>query len=321
MLNLKNDKHLESPFDVIHLPSGGNFYPNKKSSLYVRYLTGIEENMFTSPGVFESDYFDTMILDSVVMDKDVNVNELLSCDKQAIYLFLRLTSFGDKYPLLITCPKCGQTGETSFRISEIEAKDVIAQPNENGQFHFVMPKMKIDDKPVIISFKPLTVINEQDIARELKSGIGKVNKATSTKYRYQIQAINDISDKSVIAKMITKFPIKDSAALKEYMEMVEPGIDSNVNLKCKNCQQFTREKIVIDSSFLGLVPEYKNKLWEEIFLLFYYGEGGVSKTEATKMSASERRFFLQRIIEEKEKKNKSESEASEAASRKAATKR
>lgn len=320
MFNLKNSQHLESPFDVVILPSGGYFYPNKKSSLFVRYLTGIEENMFTSPGIFESDYFDTMILDSVIMDKDINVNEILSGDKQAIYLYLRLTSFGDKYPLLITCPKCGQTGETSFRISDIESKDVLAQPNENGVFHFVMPKMKLDDKPVVISFKPLTVIDEQEIAKEIKLG-GKINKSTSIKYRYQINAINDISDKNAIAKIISKFPIKDSSALKEYMEAVEPGINPNVNLKCKHCNQYSKEKITIDSKFLGLIPEYKSKLWEEIFLLLYYGEGGFSKTSATKLSTSERRWFLQRIIEEKEKKNKAETEASEAASRKNSIKR
>ena len=319
MFNLKNNNHLESPFDVVRLPSGGNFYPNKKSTLFVRYLTGIEENIFTSPGVFESDCFDSFILESVIMDKDININDLLSCDKQAIYLYLRLTSFGDKYQLLITCPKCGMSGETFFRISDIESNDNLIQPDENGQFHFVMPKMKLDNKLVSISFRPLTVFDEQEINKELKNG--KINKSISTKYRYQIQSINNISDKNIIAKLISKFPIKDSSALKEYMEKVEPGINSDINLKCKHCQQYTKEKMNFDSNFLGLTPEYKNKLWEEIFLLLYYGEGGFSKTEACKLSTSERRWYLQRIIEEKEKKNKAESEASEAANRKSSVKR
>ena len=64
-----------------------------------------------------------------------------------------------------------------------------------------------------------------------------------------------------------------------------------------------------DSSFLGITPEYRTNILEEIFLLTYYHKGGITRDEVYKMTISERRWEIQRISDEIEKKNKAEEDA------------
>jgi len=49
--------------------------------------------------------------------------------------------------------------------------------------------------------------------------------------------------------------------------------------------------------------------------LYYYGKGGITRDEAFSIATAERRWAIQRISEEVDKKNKAEADAAEAAKR------
>lgn len=318
MFDLKNPNDLKAPFDLVQFPSLGLFYQDKRSGVLVKYLSGTEENILTAPSLAATGWAMNMALDSLIMDKGVNVDELLVGDRNAILMYLRSTSFGDQYPVQISCPKCNDTGQTHFYISSMAAKDIVELPDDNGEYTYVMPKMKIDKKPVEIKFKPLTVFDERNILYEIemeKYNRKALPKHITIKYKHQIVSINGIKDKEYITKVSTRFPIEDSAALRSYIERIEPGIDSKVRLQCQHCQYSFLEDFKIDAEFLGLTPEYKNSLWEQNFLLTYYSNGGVGRDEAMDMSTAERRWRIERIKEEIDKKNEAEKKAHEAASR------
>lgn len=60
--------------------------------------------------------------------------------------------------------------------------------------------------------------------------------------------------------------------------------------------------------FFGLGPDYKVGLHEELFSLCYYGKGGYIWSEVYDLPIHLRRFYIKKIQEELEKKNKAESE-------------
>ncbi len=319
MIKIKNKEDLKAPFDLVQFPSLGLFYKDKKPGVLVKYLSGIEENILTAPALASVGDALDIALDCVIMNEDVNVENLLVGDKNAILLYLRSTSYGDKYPVFITCPKCSMTGESSFNISSMEAKDIVELPDDNGEYSFKMPKMSLRGSAVVVKFRPMTVADEKKINYEIeveKQNPRSLPKAVTIKYKNQITAINEITDKNQIAKLVSTFPIKDSTALRNYMEKMEPGISTKVELQCEKCQHSFYENFKIDSGFLGLTPEYKNILWEENFLLTYYSLGGVSRDEAMNMSTAERRWRIERISEEIKKKNEAEKKAAEASARK-----
>lgn len=311
-------KNLTDPFDLVVFPSMGLFYKDKKSHVLVKYLTGIEENILTAPMLYEYGMAMDMALQSVILD-DVNINDLLVGDKNAIILFLRATAFGHIYDIQIVCPHCNQSGKTSFDITEMTAKDILIEPDDEGLFTYVLPKMKLNNEPVIIRFRPMTHADEKAIVQQDQM-FQKYNRGISIyntlRYTNQIVSINGVSDKEKIAVIVQKIPIKDSNSLRSYMDKAEPGINNTVSIQCPKCNAIMKEEFKIDGHFLGITPEYKNVVWEESFLLGHYSQGALKRDETFTISTAERKWRIQRIQEEIEKKQEAEKKAYEAANRK-----
>ena len=316
-MNIQDIKNIDVPFDALTLPSMGLFYSSKTSVLYVKYLTAREENILTQPSLMENGYGLELVLDSVVINKEIELDELLVGDKQALLLYMRSTSYGDSFPIITECPKCNMTGETKFELSSLSAKELNNFPDDNGLYTFVMPKMKLNGEKVEIKFEPLRIRHEKKI-NSLIENEKKENKKyfsnVTLKFQMQIFSINGITDKSFISKIIKKFPIKDSSELREYMDYVEPGINTNVPVSCKNCSNKYETNLYITNDIFTLDPTYKSNLWEEIFLIWYYGKG-VNRSDIYNMSTVERRWSLQRISEEIDKRNKAEQAAADKARR------
>ena len=302
-------KYYETPFDVLYLPSGGKFYDNEKSSFLIKYLTGREENVLTSPTFHQDGQALRMVLDSVLIEDDINIDELLVCDKDAIILYLRSTSYGDSFPLTFECAKCKNKEEHPLRLSSLEIRYNLEPPDDKGEFSFVLPKRNAE-----VKFKPMTVLDELELQKSLKLTSSMVygkelQKTITTRYEIQISSFGGNTNKDYIKKSIKTIPISDSVKLRSYMKDVEPGIQKEITLQCSSCESKYKDELQINSQFLGITPEYRTNIMEEVFLLTYYSKGGISRDEAMRMSVSERRWTINRISEEIEKKNKAEEEA------------
>ncbi len=314
----KNIDDFRAPFDMLAFPSMGLFYPDHKSEILVRYLTGVEENILSAPLLAQTGKALDFVLNAVIMDKNVDPDKLLVADKNAIILFLRATAFGTNYPLYVNCNHCHTSGKTSFDLEQMVAKDIYSMPDEDGCFMYVLPKTKIAGQNVEIKFRPLTYGDEKKLVQEIEMTKKKgITKSITLRLALQIQSINKITDKEFIYNFINKIPIIESKGLQDYIERVEPGIVNTVSIMCPNCTKRLKQKFEINSEFLGITDEYKHVLWEETFLLPYYSRGGVTELEAQNMATSKRHWQLKRISDEVKKTNDAEKKAHEASQRKA----
>lgn len=312
------------PFDEISIPSKGIFYKDKKSSFLVKYITAKEENVLTSPSLVESGRAIEMVMSSCIIDWDYDIKDILVGDKNAVLLYLRSTSYGDDFKFKYSCPNCNKESDGSFKLSSLEIKEVSETPNEDGEFEYTLPKMLLkfskDTEPeeVVIKFKPMTIGDEIEVSRivrEEKRIIGnvEVDNNVEAKYRVQITSINGNDNKEFIEKIIKRMPISDSSKLREYMREVEPGVDNIVSSCCHNCQHVSNNAFPMENDFFGLSPEYKQNMMDEIFLIGYYGKGGITRDDAYNMPVYERRWTMERISEEVDKKNKAEKAAANSA--------
>ena len=314
---LKSDG-FEIPFDVLNLPSQGVFYPDGRQTLTIRYLTAREENILTSPSLIESHSALDLVIKSVIMNDGVDINKLLSVDRNAILIFLRSTAYGNKFPVMISCPSCLKSEETSFLLSDLNIKEASDKPDENGCYEYKLPKMKLGNEPVTIKFRPLTVEAERKMIAEIESVSdedNKIKKSVTARYAAQIVSINGSSDEKLIRKLSDNMLAYDSNALKKYMNEVEPGIDGKIKLKCPNCGEEFEEDFSIGDEILRLPSSHRENVNEELFLLTYYGNN-VTRADAFRMAVTDRRWHINRISEEIEKKNKAEQKAIDAAKRK-----
>lgn len=316
-MNLSDFRNIDVPFDALNLPSMGLFYSSKTSTLYVKYVTAKEESILTQPSLMQNGFGLDLVLDSLIINKDVPVDELLVGDMHSLMMYMRSTAYGDKINLYTECPSCGKSGETHVNLSSMGAKEILEFPDENGLYSFVLPKMKINGEKVQVKFQPLRIKHEKEIDLAILNEKNEEKKYTSSvtlRLEKQIVSINNLTDSDYIRKVIKKMPIRDSTELRSYMDMVEPGIDSKIKVRCQHCEHNYSNSIELNTGLFTLDPNFKSNLWEEIFLIWYYGKG-VNRSDIYNMSTVERRWSLQRISEEIEKKNAAESAAYERAKR------
>ena len=84
------------------------------------------------------------------MDKNIDTDQLLKGDVDAIILFLRATSYGPEFPISARDPKSGKYFDTVVDLSQIKTKEFTLIGDENGHFPY---KFENGDE---IKFKYLT---------------------------------------------------------------------------------------------------------------------------------------------------------------------
>ena len=194
-----NNVDYDTQYDVISLPSNGECYKNKIGRIPVAYLTAYDENIITSPNLYRDGLVIDYLLKNKIVNKEINVDELVSGDVDAIVLFLRATSYGLDFPVAVEDPKTGEMIETNVDLSKIKTKEFKLKGDENGHFTYVLPKSKVE-----VKFKYLTRKEENDLrllSRLEGEGTGTVDlKAANLTISNMLKSdsILDSKNKSVI---------------------------------------------------------------------------------------------------------------------------
>jgi hypothetical protein len=210
-------------YDVVELPSRGIHYPGKKKSVRVAYLTAADENILSSPNLVASGGIILELLKRKVLDKDIQAEDLVEEDRQAILIFLRNTSFGSEYTLNnLTDPKTGEKFTATVDLGTLKLKEFTLVEDSAGEFPYFLEKCGIS-----ITFKYPT--NKQEI--ELQkipdswNGIGAAPVVTK-RLEMMIKSINGNRNSMEIHSFIeNKMPIKDSQDFKKFYLKNKPGLD------------------------------------------------------------------------------------------------
>lgn len=161
-----NDVDTSSQYDVIQLPSNGQCYRSKVDRVPVAYLTAYDENIITSPNLYKDGLVIDFLLKNKIVNKEINVDDLVTGDIDAIVLFLRATSYGPDFPIVVTDPETKEQIETTVDLTTLKPKEFTLVGDENGWFEYVTPIKK--DK---IKFRYLTRKMEKQLKKvtELES--------------------------------------------------------------------------------------------------------------------------------------------------------
>lgn len=217
------------PFDVVKLPSKGIFYPSKKSSLKVGYLNASDENILMSPNLVNSGELMDILLRHKILDKDIDTKLLLECDKQAVFIFLRNTSFGPEYEIILNDPGTNKEFSHIINLTSVPIRNFDLIPDSNGEFEFMLPTSN-----KLIKFKFLTTEDEIDIDKTVESyqtkGVKIIPRVTKRLEKH-IKEVDGIRDLSKIAEFIQTMPLNDSKEFKKYVENKKPSLELNFEVK------------------------------------------------------------------------------------------
>ena len=251
---MKDDFGLEIAAENVPLPSRGVIYPMEgplynKDTLEIRPMTAREEDILTSRAYIKSGTVLTKLLSSCLTDKSINPDDLISGDRNALLVSLRITGYGADYDVEVECPECGTKSKQSFDLSRIGIKRLDVEPSSEGanEFEVVLPVTK---KSVKVKF--LTGHDEREMMitseRRKKSGL-KVESLITDRLIKSIISVENITDKNKIGFFVKNLPARDSLALRKFLDKNEPGVIMKDWMECPSCHEQSEVGLPMGASF------------------------------------------------------------------------
>ena len=243
------------PSEIVDLPSQGHFYdsssPLSNGTINLKIMTAKEEDILTNQNYIKKGIVLDKLIESLIVDKDVKLDDLLLGDKNAIFVATRRFAYGDSYgPLQIKCPSCRENNECIFNLGELNYKEIDFskyEPNVN-KFDVQLPYCK-----KTVTCKLLTSGDERQIENETKmlQKIKTGNTAeVTTRLRYTIVAVDGNTTKQDIQKFVeNELTSRDSLELRKLVKERTPDIDLNFNFKCEHCNHEERIGVPLTVQF------------------------------------------------------------------------
>ena len=242
------------PRDFVMLPSKGRVYPSTSplhnmEEIEVRHLTAADEDIMTSRALLRSGKAVDTMLSNVIVNRTVNVEELVSGDKNAILTFLRITGYGPEYPVEIECPDCDEQVNYEFDLSTLQMKFLDTDPVTEGENRFLhtLPSGSSIEFKLLNSAEDAAITAEQEKLR--KATNSPLEKTVTTKLKYQIVSANGEDDKTYINKFVDMLNVRDSRAFRKHLDDIEPDVIMKQEFTCPICSHGEEVDIPITVGF------------------------------------------------------------------------
>ena len=212
------------PTEEVELPSKGLIYPKEhplsSGKVEIKYMTAKEEDILSNQSFIQKGTVLEKLLRSVIVSKDINVDDLIIGDKNAVLIATRILGYGKDYKVTIA----GQ--DEKIDLTELDNKEFDASlitPGVN-EFNYTLPSTG-----VILTYKILTGRDEKAIEREI-AGLKKVNKESdpsiSTRLKFMILSVDGNEEKKFVREYIdNSFLARDSRAFRSHVSDIQPDID------------------------------------------------------------------------------------------------
>ena len=250
-----DDFGIEIPAETVPLPSQGITYPvghpfHGQSTVDITAMTAREEDILTSQALIKKGTVITELIRSCLVNKAARPEHLLSGDRNAIMVAIRITGYGREYEAGITCEACGQNSDSSFDLASLPIKNLTIEPVAPGQncFEFKLPRTG-----AVVHFKFLTGGDEEQILseheRKKKKLKVKTDSLVTAKLEKAILSVNGIEDRGKLANFVRRMPAGDSRALRNYMDEHEPGVEMKAWTTCEHCGEDQLASMPIGATF------------------------------------------------------------------------
>jgi hypothetical protein len=251
---MRDDFGFEVPVESVPLPSGGKCYDEAhplhgKNTVDIRAMTAKEEDILTSRALIKKGTVISHLIKSCVIDKKIDPDTLLSGDRNALMVALRVTGYGTDYNVEVDCPSCGERSKHTFDLAQLPVKPLEIDPVEAGTNVFETTLPVTNAK---VRFKLLTGHDEQEIMtineRRKKQGMKSDNLVTQ-RLNHSIVSANGITDKNKLSMLVSNLPARDSLYLRKYIDNNEPGIEMNAWMDCPSCLEHSEVRLPLGAAF------------------------------------------------------------------------
>ena len=212
------------PTEEVELPSKGLIYakenPLSSGKVEIKYMTAKEEDILSNQSYIQKGTVLDKLLRSVIVNKDINTDDFIVGDKNALLIATRILGYGKEYE--VTLNGINYT----LDISTLENKIIDDTDYEAGknEFTFTTPSTG-----TVLTYQLATGRVEKQIEREI-AGLKKLKKENTadltTRLKYLITSVDGSSEKKDIRDFIdNQFLARDSRAFREHVNNTQPDVN------------------------------------------------------------------------------------------------
>ena len=254
------------PTEFVDLPSKGLFYPSSHplhgvDSLEIKHMTAKEEDILSSQSLIRKGLAIDRMLQSVLINKDVQVKDLLIGDKNALTVAARVTGYGADYVTKVTCPACSTEQEFDFDLTDVDMTGASFDREElneqlegveitdNNTFLVDLPKSEHQ-----VELKMLTGADEDKLTKFQKQNEktkGKIQTSTvlTDTLKSIITSVSGIKDRKQINQFVDNMPAMDSRYLRGVYQKLIPNIDMTQTFSCSECDHEQDLEVPVTTDF------------------------------------------------------------------------
>lgn len=251
---MKEEFGWDVPVELVPIPSKGIIYNpesslHKKESVKIKAMTAREEDILSSAALIKEGTVLDHLVNSCLMES-IDASQMITGDRNALMIAIRITGYGPEYPVLAYCKKCTHQNDVNVDLTSIPIKRLTIPPVEEGKnlFKYTLPVTKKE-----VYFKFPTQADERDKSikdKNLKQHIQSMVESNITgNLELAIQQVGNVTDKNKIKHFILNMPAFDSRSLRKFMRDAEPGMDMRCDWTCENCGHQNKSDIPITSDF------------------------------------------------------------------------
>lgn len=220
------ENKFQFPSEVVELPSKGLLYsddsPLSSGTVEMKYMTAKEEDILTNINYIKKGIVIDKLLESLIIS-DIDYNDLLIGDKNALMVAARVLGYGKDYEI-------SYLGESfTVDLSQLKNKPLVEDLITKGknEFEFTLPSTG-----TVLKFKVLSHRDEKEIQKEIE-GLRKIDKDFSpeltTRLKKMILDVDGETNPGKISEFVNNyFLARDSRAFRAFVASIQPDIDLTV---------------------------------------------------------------------------------------------
>jgi hypothetical protein len=224
------------PTEFVELPSKGLLYPedNPLSSgkVEIKYMTAREEDILTNTSYISDGTVLDKLLQSLIVSKDIDYNDLIIGDKNALLISARILGYGNDYDFM------WMGEQVKADLSQMDNKKIDESIFEKGknEFSYTFPT-----SGTTITFKYLNHADEIAVNKEIK-GLQKLNKDVnpliSTRIKRMIISVDGNEDKKEIREFVDNYLLaRDSRAFRNHIRDTQPDVNLTVSVETRDGEE------------------------------------------------------------------------------------
>tara|TARA_R110001583_G_scaffold175618_2_gene330238 strand:- start:163 stop:834 length:672 start_codon:yes stop_codon:yes gene_type:complete len=218
-------------------------------------MTAKDEDILTSQSLLKNGLAIDRLVSNLIVDKNINPDDLLIGDKNALLLAARVSGYGADYTVQVSCPSCGTAQAHTFDLTAFENNEGI-QPDENsdsgvaatenGTFTAVLPRTGYTAE-----FRLFTAQDEKDViknkAKKAKHKLG--DSASTDLLKVLVVSVNGITDRMEVNNFIDNMPAQDARHIRGCVQVVTPNVDMSQPCECDNCGSVADVEVPFTAEF------------------------------------------------------------------------